>query len=50
MGVVVVLAALGVAMQVQIGLANYQFELKADGTYPDIEAAEGIGATAGQRP
>ena len=47
MGVVVVLAALGVAMQVKIGLANYQFELKADGTYPDIEAAEWIRSHSG---
>ena len=42
MGMVVILTALGVAMQVKIGLANYRFDLKADGSYPNIEAAEWI--------
>ena len=47
-GVLAVLVALGVAMQVKIGLANYHFDLKADGTYPDIEAAEWIRSHSGQ--
>ena len=47
-GVLAILIAVGAAMQVRIGLRNYYFDLKADGTYPDIEAAEWIRSHSGQ--
>ena len=47
-GALVVLMAIGVAREVKIGLANYHFDLKAEGTYPDIEAAEWIRSHSGQ--
>ena len=41
-GSLTVLIALGVAMQVRIGLRNYHFDPKTDGAYPNIEAANWI--------
>jgi hypothetical protein len=42
--VTVALVALGLVMQLRLGWSNVHFDLKADGFYPDIEAAEWIKA------